>query len=60
MLYKAKVAVCSENTQAQCNNQVEFLNDKTWRYVKKPLGFERLKVNNIQYVFLYQLQETEV
>jgi hypothetical protein len=28
MLYKAKVAVCSENTQTECNEQVEFLNVK--------------------------------
>ena len=28
MLYKAKVALCSENTQTESNQHVEFLNVK--------------------------------
>ena len=45
MMYKAKVAVCSDirtkhSTQSECH--VEFLNVKPWWYVKKPLGFKRL------------------
>ena len=28
MLYRAKVAVCSENTQTECNHHVEFVNVK--------------------------------
>ena len=45
-MYKAKVAVCSDirtkhSTQSECH--VEFLNVKSWWYVKKPLGFKRLR-----------------
>ena len=45
MLYKTKVAVCSQirtkhSTQSQ--HHVEFLNVKTWWYVKKPLDSKRL------------------
>ena len=43
MLYKAKVAVCSETrTKHSTPNEshIEFLNVKTWWYVKKPLGFK--------------------
>ena len=45
MMYKAKVAVCSDirakhSTQSECH--VEFLNVKPWWYVKKPLVFKRL------------------
>ena len=45
MLYKAKVAVCYDiRTKHSMQNElhVEFLNVKTWWYVKKPLGFKRL------------------
>ena len=42
MMYKAKVAVCSEIRTTQSERHVEFLNVKTWWYVKKPLGFKRL------------------
>jgi len=31
MLYKAKVAVCSEETQMQCKHRVEFLIVVIWR-----------------------------
>ena len=43
MMYKAKVAVCSDirtKRSTQSEHHVEFLNVK--RYVKKPLGVERL------------------
>jgi hypothetical protein len=45
MLYKAKVAVCSEirtKHSMQSEHHVEFLNIKTWWHVKKPLGFKCL------------------
>jgi hypothetical protein len=45
MLYKAKVAVCSDirtKHSAQSEHHAELLDDKTWWYVKKPLGFKRL------------------
>ena len=45
MLYKAKVAVCSDirtKHSTQSEGHVEFLNVKPWWYVKKPLGFKRL------------------
>jgi hypothetical protein len=45
MMYKAKAAVCSEirtKNSTRSENHVEFLNTKTWWYVKKPLGFKRL------------------
>jgi hypothetical protein len=45
MLYKAKVAVCSDirtKHSTQSERHVEFLNVKPWWYVKKPLGFKRL------------------
>ena len=44
MMYKAKVAVCSDirtKHTTQSESHVEFLNFKTWGYVKKPLGFKR-------------------
>ena len=46
MMYKAKVAVCSDirtKHSKQSERHVEFLNVKPLRYVKKPLGFKRLK-----------------
>ena len=49
MMYKAKVAVCSDIHRIdlfQSERHVEFLNVKPWWYVKKPLGFKRL---NVQY-----------
>jgi hypothetical protein len=45
MTYSAKVAVCSEiipKHSTQGKHHVEFLNVKTWWYVKIPLGFARL------------------
>ena len=45
MMCKAKVAVCSDirtKHSTQSERRVEFLNVKTWRYVKKPLGVKRL------------------
>ena len=53
MLYKAKVAVCSEihtKHSKQSEHHVEFLNFKPWWYGKKLLGFKRLSkpsTNNI-------------
>jgi len=43
MLYKTKVAVCSENKWTGCNQQVEFLSTKPdeW-YVKFLAGFKRI------------------
>ena len=45
MLYKAKVAVCSDirtRHSTQSERHVEFLNVKPCWYGKKPLGFKRL------------------
>jgi hypothetical protein len=45
MMYKAKVAVCSDirtKHSTQSERHVEFLNVKTWWYGKKPVGFKRL------------------
>jgi hypothetical protein len=45
MLYKAKVAVCSDirtKHSKQSERHVEFLNVKPWWYIKKPLLFKRL------------------
>ena len=45
MMYKAKVAVYSDirtKHSTQSERRVEFLNVKTWRYVKKPLEVKRL------------------
>ena len=45
MIYKAKVAVCSDirtKHSTQSERHVEFFNVKPWWYVKKPLGFKRL------------------
>jgi hypothetical protein len=46
MMYKAKVAVCSEirtKHPTQSEHRVEFLDFKPdGTYVKKPLGFKRL------------------
>ena len=46
MMYKAKVAVCSDiraKHSTQSERHVEFLNVKTWRYGEEPLGVKRLK-----------------
>jgi hypothetical protein len=46
MMYKATVAVCSDirtKHSKKSERHVEFLNVKPWWYVKKPLGFKRLK-----------------
>ena len=47
MMYKAKVAVCSDDIRTkhstQSEHHVEFLNVNPWWYVKKPLGFKRLR-----------------
>ena len=45
MLYKAKVAVCTDirtKHSTQSERHVEFLNVKPGWYVKKPLSFKRL------------------
>jgi hypothetical protein len=45
MTYTAKETVCSEictKHSMQSEHYAEFLNVKTWWYVKKPLGFKRL------------------
>ena len=45
MIYKAKVAVCSDirtKHSTQSERHVEFLNVKPWWNVNKPLGFKRL------------------
>ena len=50
MMYKAKVAVCSDirtKHSTQSERQVEFLNVKPWWYVKKPPGFKRLTRPNL-------------
>ena len=47
MLYKAKVAVCSDirtKHSTQSERHVEFLNVKPWWYGKKPLGVKRLSL----------------
>jgi hypothetical protein len=46
MMYKAKVAVCSDirtKHSMQSEGHVEFLNVKPWWYGKKPLGVKRLR-----------------
>ena len=46
MMYKAKVAVCSEirtKHSTQSKHHVEIFNVKPGGYVKKPPGFKRLK-----------------
>ena len=57
MMYKAKVAVCSDiRTKHSTQNErhVEFLNIKPWWYVKKPLGFKRLmRWNDLQLHIFY-------
>jgi hypothetical protein len=55
MTYKAKAAVCSEirtKHSTQGEQHVEFFNDKTWWYVKKPLGFKRLRIRDYS-LFIY-------
>ena len=45
MLFKAKVAVCSDISTKHSNQNerhVEILNVKPWWYVKKTLGVKRL------------------
>ena len=45
MMYKAKVAVCSDihaKRSTQRERHVEFLNVKPWWNVKKPKGFKML------------------
>ena len=49
MMYKAKVAVCSDirtKNSRQSEHHVEFLNVKPWWYIKKPLGFKRLSTTS--------------
>jgi len=46
MLYKAKVAVVSENIQTECNHHVEFVNVNWW-YVKFLSGFTVLIMNTL-------------
>ena len=50
MMCKAKVAVCSDirtKHTTQSERHVEFLNVKTWGYVKKPLGFKKLSKREV-------------
>jgi hypothetical protein len=47
MMYKAIVVVCFElhlrtNHSMHSEHHIEFFNVKTWWYIKKPLGLERL------------------
>ena len=52
MLYKGKVAVCSEihtKHSTQSEDHVEFVNVKTLSYVNKPLGFK-----TVRYLFLFR------
>ena len=54
MMYKAKVAVCSEirtKHSTQSDHHVEFLNVKTLWKVKKPLGFSRLNLLNDRHFY---------
>jgi hypothetical protein len=51
MTYKAKVAVCSDirtKHSKLSEHHVEFLNVKPWWYIKKPLGFKRLRPEDDQ------------
>ena len=53
MMYKAKVAVCSDirtKRSTQSERHVEFLNVKPWWYVKKPLDFKKLIYRRILYL----------
>jgi hypothetical protein len=46
MMYKANVTVCSDictKHSMQNERHEEFFNVKPWWYVKKPVGFKRLK-----------------
>jgi len=49
MSRQAKVAVCSENTQTECNHHVEFVNVKTgcsqcsWQTLKVTLSIVSIK-----------------
>ena len=57
MMYKAKVAVCSDfrtKHSTQSERHVEFLNVKPWWDVKKPLGVKRLKMVDL-IIFLVTL-----
>ena len=48
MMYKAKVAVCSEihrKHSRQREHHGDFLNIKTLWYVMQPLGYKRLRDN---------------
>jgi len=54
MTYIAKAAVCAETRtkhSRQSEHHVEFLNVKTWWYVKKMLGFKRLIPNKYMIVY---------
>ena len=51
MMYKAKVTVCSEiltKHSTQSERHVELLNVKTWRCVKKTLGFKTLTNSTVK------------
>ena len=54
MMYKAKVAVCSDirtKHSTQSERHVEFLNVKPWWYVKKQLGVKRLNSHIYQAIY---------
>ena len=58
-MYKAKIAVCSDirtKHSTQREHHVEFLNFKTWWYVKKPLGSKRL----IEHLIRNEIVNSEV
>jgi hypothetical protein len=59
MMYKAKVAVCSDilaKHSTQNERHVEFLNVKPWWYVQEPLGVKRLKIiPSVFFTFIVKL-----
>jgi len=56
MMYKAKVALCSENIQTELNHYVEFVNVKYDRsYVKFLAGFKSSAQCNKSYVQHFQV-----
>ena len=67
MLYKAKVAVCSENTYTYCNHHVELVNAKTvvrkvpgrfWNVelvLSHPIVLQRSRKNKIKHISQIEL-----
>jgi len=55
-MYTVKIAVCSEiriKHSTQSEHHVEFLNVKTWWYVKKSLGLKRLNTQTSEEFFFF-------